>query len=324
MTDPAKSSGTRPDGAAYSLADVSRLFDIAEGRLRYWSQTGFITPSVRSGGRRLYAFEDLVAVKVARSLLDEGFSLQRVRRSLDALRGLMPDHGSPLSRLRLRSEHDRVVVDEAGGSFDAESGQLLLDFDLDRLREQVAEVTALPWVGASPDAEDESRSAYQWFLDGAAHEAEGRTAAAVSAYRRAVAIDPMMAAAHTNLGALAAESGDLDDARDHFEAALRCDPDQVEAYCNLAELALRAGDDEVALAGFRQVLRLDPDHHEAHYGLARALLRVGGHLQAFAHLERFCDAVEALPAAERDSGIDGRRARARDVLKKLRRELDRA
>lgn len=36
--------------------------------------------------RRLYSFRDLVALKVVRSLLDNGMSLQRVRRAWDYLR----------------------------------------------------------------------------------------------------------------------------------------------------------------------------------------------------------------------------------------------
>ena len=49
-----------------------------------------VQPSVQStGGRpgipRLYAFRDLVALRVVRSLLDGGMSLQRVRRSWEFL-----------------------------------------------------------------------------------------------------------------------------------------------------------------------------------------------------------------------------------------------
>ncbi|MEX0754041.1 MAG: MerR family transcriptional regulator [Actinomycetota bacterium] len=55
-------------------------------QLRYWDQIGLVEPSVQAtGGRpgvaRLYSFRDLVALKVVRSLLDGGMSLQRVRRA---------------------------------------------------------------------------------------------------------------------------------------------------------------------------------------------------------------------------------------------------
>lgn len=49
-----------------------------------------VTPSVQGTGRRpgvprLYSFRDLVALRVVKSLLDGGMSLQRVRRAWDFL-----------------------------------------------------------------------------------------------------------------------------------------------------------------------------------------------------------------------------------------------
>ncbi|MGH2809677.1 MAG: MerR family transcriptional regulator, partial [Actinomycetota bacterium] len=60
-------------------------------QLRYWDHVGLVRPTVQStGGRpgvkRLYAFRDLVALKVVKALLDGGMSLQRVRRAYDYLR----------------------------------------------------------------------------------------------------------------------------------------------------------------------------------------------------------------------------------------------
>ena len=110
--------------------------------------------------------------------------------------------------------------------------------------------------------------------------------------------------------------------RDNFDEAIRCDPDQEEARCNLAELALRDGDFDLAIEGFRAVLSGDPDHLEAHYGIARALLRVGGRAQAKAHLERFCQGVEGLPAALRPDELERRRDQAAVVLRSLARAGD--
>jgi DNA-binding transcriptional MerR regulator len=66
------------------------LTGCTQRQLRYWDQVGLVKPSVQgTGGRpgvpRLYSFRDLVALKVVRSLLDGGMSLQRVRRSWDFL-----------------------------------------------------------------------------------------------------------------------------------------------------------------------------------------------------------------------------------------------
>jgi DNA-binding transcriptional MerR regulator len=74
----------------FTSHQASRLTNCTQRQLRYWDQVGLVKPSVQgTGGRpgvpRLYSFRDLVALKVVRSLLDGGMSLQRVRRSWDFL-----------------------------------------------------------------------------------------------------------------------------------------------------------------------------------------------------------------------------------------------
>jgi DNA-binding transcriptional MerR regulator len=316
----------------YSVGDIARLFELPESRVRYWSQTGFIMPSVRQASRRFYTFRDLISIKVAKELLDAGLPLQRVRRSLDALRLQLPAVDAPLARLRIRSDRDRILVEEGEATYEAQTGQLLLDFDVDKLRSQVAAVLVLPWVGGrglGEASEPASASAYEEFARALACEQrwDGIDITAVqlveakSAYERATELDPDFAAAWTNLGSLLAMLGELDRARDCFDEALRSDPGQPEAQCNLAELALRGGEVDLAIHGFRQVLRKDPDHLEAHYGLARSLLETGGKGQALAHLERFCAAVDRLPGMEIGEELGRRRTHVEQVIVVLRREL---
>jgi tetratricopeptide (TPR) repeat protein len=299
----------------YTLRQVARLFALPEHRLRYWSQTGFLVPSAPRPDGAGYTFRDLVTVKVAKELLDAGLPFARVRRSIDALRVSLPREDRSLSRLRIRGDHDRVVVDDAQGTFDAMSGQRLFDFDLAGLsRDASAVVRPLAKAQAT-----EPTSAYGWFLLGVGAEVTAPERAR-AAYERAVELDPELGAAWTNLGALLADAGDVPTARDCFAEALRSDPDQPEARLNLSELALRDGDLEVAIAGYRQVLVQEPHHAEAHYGLARALLEVGGKAQALAHLERFCRLREVdgtLDELERE-----RIAAARVTMERLRREAD--
>jgi DNA-binding transcriptional MerR regulator len=325
----AESSGPKSEHL-FTVAEVARLFEVPESRVRYWSQTDFISPSVRRGSRRFYTFQDLISIKVAKELLDAGLPLQRVRRSLDALRYHLPRVDAPLARLRIRSESDKILVEDGDGTFEATTGQLLLDFDVEKLRDRVAEVLTLPWVdGPSERSANPARSAYEAFQDGLSEEAQWdgvslgspHLKAAIEAYEEAVELDSRFAAAWTNLGSLIACTADLERARDCFDQALRNDPDQPEAQCNLAELALRTGQVELAISGFRQVLRIDPDQLEAHYGLARALLEVGGKGQALAHLERFCTEVDRLPAGERNAELKLRRRQVGKVVALLRDEL---
>jgi DNA-binding transcriptional MerR regulator len=74
----------------FTAHQASKFTGCTPRQLRYWDQIGLVEPSVqRTGGRpgipRLYAFRDLIALRVVRSLLDGGMSLQRVRRSWEFL-----------------------------------------------------------------------------------------------------------------------------------------------------------------------------------------------------------------------------------------------
>ncbi len=85
----------------YRVPDVCRIVGISYRQLDYWARTELVTPSVRdahgSGTQRLYSFQDLVSLRVIKSLLDTGVSLQRVRKAVEYLQEMdRPPHGVTL------------------------------------------------------------------------------------------------------------------------------------------------------------------------------------------------------------------------------------
>ena len=72
--------------AAYTFGGVAKILDIAESKLRYWAQVGFVGPSGRRGGKPVYSFQDLVSVKAAKELHDRGFKASEIRKALDGVR----------------------------------------------------------------------------------------------------------------------------------------------------------------------------------------------------------------------------------------------
>ena len=159
----------------FTVKDVARIFNISESRIRYWAQTGFINPSVVRKGRRYYTFLDLISIKTAVELLNSGLSLQKVRKNLETLRSLLPKVDKPLSRLRIRSDGDRLVVVSEDVVFDAETGQVLLDFSTGHFRDHVVQLLDLgrPVRKSErlPDEEEPGgppphQRAYAWFLEG--------------------------------------------------------------------------------------------------------------------------------------------------------------
>ena len=85
----------------YRVPDVCRIVGISYRQLDYWARTELVTPSVRdahgSGTQRLYSFQDLVSLRVIKSLLDTGVSLNRVRTAIEYLQEMdRPPHGVTL------------------------------------------------------------------------------------------------------------------------------------------------------------------------------------------------------------------------------------
>jgi tetratricopeptide (TPR) repeat protein len=264
----------------YSFAAVADILTISESKLRYWSQSGFVGPSLRHGTKQLFSFQDLVSVKAAKELIDRGFSPAQIRKAIESVRVALPGVDRPLDRFRVAWNGDALVVVDEGAAFEV-SGQRLFDFGLGELMARAApEATPL-------DGRPAARTPYESFLEGLRHEEVGDDLQAEIWYKRALDGDAGLAAAHTNLGAIAHRRGDLEGARNAFEAALACDPDQPEARYNLASLLFDTGEIELAVAELRQVIQSAPSFADAHYNLATALERLGSKRQAREHLERY-------------------------------------
>lgn len=108
----------------FRAGDVVEIIGISRRQLQYWSQTDLIRPSALTpGGHGRYTFEDLVAVKAAKRLIDAGISVQRIRSSIRALTRLLPTVEKPLSELVLVATGDVVLAFKDGTAFDALSGQ---------------------------------------------------------------------------------------------------------------------------------------------------------------------------------------------------------
>jgi len=295
----------------YSIRDVSRILAVQESRLRYWTQTGFVGPTVRKGGRFYYTFRDLVAVKAATDLLATGMPLQRVRKNVDALRRAVPGDAHPTTRLRLCCDGETVVALADDVAFQPITGQVVMAFSLPSFGEHVTATLAMPRatapapappgaaaavpgavVGAVVDGPTEANggsTAYRHFVDACAAEDRGDPGTAEHLFRLAVELEPRMAAALTNLGNLVYRQGELHEARRFYERALEHDPAQPEARYNLANLLEDLGETELAIAELRRVCAAAPEFADAHYNLGIMLAQVGGTTQARQCLERYLE-----------------------------------
>jgi DNA-binding transcriptional MerR regulator len=79
-----------PESVGYRGVTAMHAAGISYRQLDYWARTGLVEPSIRpaagSGSQRLYSFRDLVVLRVVKSLLEAGVSLQNIRKAIDTLR----------------------------------------------------------------------------------------------------------------------------------------------------------------------------------------------------------------------------------------------
>ncbi|MGI8775432.1 MAG: MerR family transcriptional regulator [Actinomycetota bacterium] len=79
----------------YRGPQTCKIVGISYRQLDYWTRTGLVAPSLQaaqgSGTQRLYSFNDLLQLKVIKSLTDAGASLQKVRQAIDYVRDHLDD-----------------------------------------------------------------------------------------------------------------------------------------------------------------------------------------------------------------------------------------
>jgi DNA-binding transcriptional MerR regulator len=124
---------------AFSGSRAAKLAGISYRCLDYWTWKRLITPSIaraRGSGRyRLYSPLDILALRVAKGLREEGLSLRTIQKALARLDGDGQGQRALTSRRFLVQKGHLLVMDgEAGTAIDVSAnGQLLLSVVLDVL-----------------------------------------------------------------------------------------------------------------------------------------------------------------------------------------------
>jgi DNA-binding transcriptional MerR regulator len=130
----------------FTAQQACRLTGCTPHQLRYWDRVSLVEPSIQSTGgrpgkRRLYGFRDLVALRVVKSLLDNGMSVQRVRRAWDYLRRTA-DMDRHLAEVQLVTDGQsifRIASDEDELIDALREGQLAFFVAIDEITREVEE-----------------------------------------------------------------------------------------------------------------------------------------------------------------------------------------
>ena len=268
-----------------STADAARILGLSEARIRELLRAGLgLAP--RRGRRYALSFQELVILRSARALLEQGVPAARVKRALRALAEQLPPERT-LSGLRIHAEGGRVTVHDGTRKWDAETGQALFCFDVEELeREALA-----PRVELEPSTPAPSGHARLEFERGLELE-EADPEAARQAYAHAIELDPELIDAYVNLGRLLHEAGNPRAAIERYEAALVRSAQDPVAHFNLALALEEVRELADAAEHYRRALASDPDFADAHYNLAELSERMGQMPEALRHYRAYKQLTE--------------------------------
>lgn len=264
-----------------STAEVSRILGLGESRVRKMVRAGLCRPARRKGRAYGFSFQDLVVLRTAHGLVEQHVPPARVKRALEALEKELP-RGQTVSGLRIFADGRRVAVRDGKTAWEPETGQTVLDFGLDDLKRKVetlARVGGKASDGRAPSPGEKAQAEF----DRAVEIEDADPAAAITAYRAAVELDPRHADAHVNLGRLLHEAGRPADALAAYEKAVELAPNDAVAHFNLGLALEDTKGSKAAERAYERALAIDASFADAHWNLAGICEEAGRKSDALRH-----------------------------------------
>ncbi len=123
----------------FTRCEVQRILDVTEKQLDYWERLRFVSPR-KGKNEKFYDFGDLISLRAAKQLIEEGVPANRLHRSLVALRQQLSEVQAPLTELRILSNGRDVVVERRGARLEPLSGQFVLNFDTRELGDKLDKI----------------------------------------------------------------------------------------------------------------------------------------------------------------------------------------
>ncbi len=259
------SHARQSDPFHYLLSDLERILGMTRDRLRSFLRTGLIEPAQQENGVPLFRFQDLQRIRHLVHLLDQGASVQQVRRSLQRLSSLYPWVGNAADGLKwIAAWGPEVVLRSPEGALLLPNGQRLFDFD----------ATNEPTTVSLP--RDLYAEAVGW-------EAEQNWEGAIAAYEALLQQEGEDAEVRFQLGNARYANHQLEEAAREFRQAVTLDRRYVEAWNNLGNVLAQLGRHSEAIIAYSTAVKLDPQWTDARFGLADVLDESGQTAQAAKH-----------------------------------------
>jgi len=230
---------SQADPNTYTIRAIQEMLGLSRGVITGLIASGFVAPSRGPRNEYRFTFREVVLLRTAVELQAANIPPRKILASLRKLKATLPAE-LPLTGLRITAVGNDVTVRDGRSQWHADTGQLVMDFELAPAAGNVTFLQRTPARATPPPAD-----AAAWFSRGEALEASDRRAAE-AAYRRVLAIDPGHADAYLNLGALLCESRRFDEAVALYDEALTRKPQEallhsVSKRKNAGEALVRTG-----------------------------------------------------------------------------------
>lgn len=259
-----------------SVADLQRLYGVRRRLVMELVRSGIVVPM--RGDRREYrfGFQDVLVVRMAVDLKNEGVP---IGRALSFLRKLHREEGKRLSALKVTTCGGDVVVRE-NGILRNFGGQYLLDLGevtsasaamVSQLSQPATPTTARPAEYAAVALELEATD----------------PARAAELYREAISLDETYSCAYVNLSCLLIEQGKLDEAIAVCRNGLQQCPEAALLHFNLGVIHDETAEKADAMECYRTAIALEPGLADAHYNLHLLYEEIGETRAALRHLAAY-------------------------------------
>lgn len=245
----------------YSVRRVQQMLGISRAIIDRLVRAGFVSPTRGRRNEHRFQFQDVMLLRTAYDLQRAHIPPRKILRSLQSLRASLPQE-LPLTGLRISAVGEEVAVRTRDSTWEATSGQMLMDFEVTSNDGKLAFINP---VNAAPI----TRQSPEDLVNLGASLEETDPVGAEAAYRSALKVAPDFVDAILNLGALLCERGRCAEAVRLYENALPAVTASAPVHFNYAIALEDAGQLTAAAQAYARALELDSGLADAHYNLGR-------------------------------------------------------
>ena len=273
--------------SSYSTTEVAGLLDVSPARIRRLARSARLDPDREPGTPYTFEFRDLVLLRTAVALEENGITAHRLLRSIRALGAQLPSD-RPLTALRITADTGAVVAVDDALAWNVEDGQTRLRFDEDPAGETA--VAEIPRRRPRRRGGDRAPRPDELYELGCLLQADDPLKAEAT-FRLALEADPELADAAVNLGWLLHERGDVEGAETEYRRALAAEPAHPTAAFNLGVALEDRGAAEEAREWYLVAIEADPLLADAYFNLSRLCERRGDRAAALRYLRSYSELV---------------------------------